>query len=102
MKAEELKQKLDKGEDIELLDVREKEEFAESSKIAGARNVPMGQVFVDASQGKLPKGKKIVAMCKLGGRCEIVARELAKKGYDIEHLEGGVEAWKAMGGELHS
>jgi rhodanese-related sulfurtransferase len=26
------------------------------------------------------------------GRCEIVARELRQKGYDIEYLEGGIEA----------
>lgn len=54
----------------------------------------MGQVFVDAGAGKLPKDKKIVTICKKGGRCEIVARELREKGYDIEHLEGGIEAWE--------
>lgn len=93
MKPQELKEKLAKGEQIELLDVREAEEFKASPKIEGAKNIPMGQVFIDAAQGKLPKDKKIVTICKTGGRCEIVARELKQKGYDIEHLEGGVEGW---------
>ncbi len=95
MKAQELKEKLQKGEDVLLLDVREKEEAeASEDKIEGSQNMPMGKVFTEAAKGNLPKGKKIVTVCKTGGRCEIVARELRQKGYDIEHLEGGVEAWK--------
>lgn len=93
MKAEELKQKIESGEEVEMVDVREREEFEQGNKIPGSRNVPMGQMFVDAVSGTLPKDKKIITICKTGGRCEIVARELAKKGYDIEHLEGGIEAW---------
>ncbi|HSD12103.1 MAG TPA: rhodanese-like domain-containing protein, partial [Patescibacteria group bacterium] len=89
MKPEELKKKLAANEDIEVLDVREADEYAQGDKLEGAKNVPMGRVFVEAQKGTLPKGKKIVAVCKTGGRCEIVARELQKKGYDIEHLEGG-------------
>ncbi len=78
-----------------LLDVREKEEVEESGEgVQGSRNVPMGKVFTEAAKGNLPKDKKIVAICKTGGRCEIVARELKQKGYDIEHLEGGIEGWK--------
>jgi rhodanese-related sulfurtransferase len=96
MKAEELKRKLGQGEKLELIDVREKEEFESGVKVPGSKNVPMGQVFVDASSGKIPKDKKIVTICKSGGRCEIVARELGKKGYNIDYLEGGIEAWKGV------
>ncbi|MDE1970881.1 MAG: rhodanese-like domain-containing protein [Patescibacteria group bacterium] len=95
MTVEELKEKLNKGEDMMMLDVREKDEAeAAGDMIQGSENVPMGKVFVEAAQGKLPKDKKIVTICKTGGRCEIVARELKEKGYDIDHLEGGIEAWK--------
>ncbi len=94
MKTSDLKQKLEHGEEVLLLDVREADEFDAGDRIPGARNMPMGKVFVEAAQGHLPKDKKIVAICKTGGRCEIVARELKQKGYDIEHLEGGVEGWK--------
>lgn len=94
MKVAELKEKLQKGEGILLLDVREKEEVEQGGlTIEGAQNMPMGKVFTEASKGLLPKDKKIVTICKSGTRCEIVARELRQKGYDIEYLEGGIEEW---------
>src|SRR3972149_8083266 len=90
-----LKEKLQKGEDLLLLDVREKEELENAGgMIEGAQNMPMGKVFSEASKGLLPKDKKIVTICKSGTRCEIVARELRQKGYDIEHLEGGIDEWE--------
>ncbi len=94
MKASELKEKIKNGEKIIILDVREKDEYEQGDKIAGAENMPMGKVFVEATKGNLPKNEKIITVCKTGGRCEIVARELKNKGYDIEHLEGGIDEWK--------
>ena len=95
MKVFELKDRLAKGEETLLLDVREKEEVDEGGEsIEGSENMPMGKVFVEASKGNLPKDKKIITICKSGTRYEIVARELKQKGYDIEHLEGGIEEWK--------
>ncbi|MFH1620464.1 MAG: rhodanese-like domain-containing protein [Patescibacteria group bacterium] len=99
MNATELKDKLQKNENVKILDVREKEEFEQNETIPGAENMPMGKVFLEASKGILPKDTKIVTVCKLGTRCEIVARELKQKGYDIEHLEGGIDAWKQVSGE---
>ena len=95
MQVEDLQQHIAKGDDIAVLDVREADEFEGSETIPGAQNMPMGKVFVEAKKGTLPKDKKIVAVCKVGGRCDIVARELSQKGFDIEALEGGLEAWHA-------
>ena len=94
MTADELKKKMKEKENVKILDVREKEEFTPEDTIPGAENVPMGKVFVEAAQGVLPKNQKIITVCKSGTRCEIVARELKQKGYDIEHLEGGLNAWR--------
>lgn len=94
MKPLDLKNKLAEDKNVLLLDVREKEEYEAGDKIEGAQNMPMGKVFVEASKGNLPKDKKIITICKTGGRCEIIARELKPKGYDIEFLEGGIEGWK--------
>lgn len=97
MKVDKLK-KLLKEKNVVLIDIREKDEFekarAKGKLIKGAKNVPMGAMFVKAKKGQLPKDKKIVTACKIGGRCQIVAKELKKKGYDIEYLEGGVDAWE--------
>lgn len=98
MKPSELKERLDKGEEVLMLDVREKDEAAEAGDILpGATNVPMGEVFIEAAKGSLPKDKKIVTICKTGGRCQIIAEELNAKGFDIEYLEGGMEAWHKEG-----
>lgn len=98
MKPAQLKEKLEKGEDVIMLDVREKDEAeAAGDMLPGAQNVPMGKVFTEAAKGNLPKNKKIITICKTGGRCEIVARELKQKGFDIEHLEGGMEGWHKEG-----
>ncbi|MBX2866952.1 rhodanese-like domain-containing protein [Candidatus Kaiserbacteria bacterium] len=95
MKVDELKQKIEQGDDMLILDVREKEEFdAEQDPIPGAQNVPMGKIFVEAAQGTLPKDKEIVTVCASGSRCQIVARELKEKGYHIEELEGGMKEWR--------
>lgn len=95
MTVKELKKLLERGEKVHLLDVREADEYRNADSVPGSTNVPMGKVFVQAHKGELPKDQKIVAICKTGGRCEIVARELKAKGYDIDHLEGGIDAWHA-------
>lgn len=96
MKPEELKRLIDQGVPVKIIDVREADEFAAAEKIDGAENIPMGRVFIEASKGNLPKDSKIVTVCKSGMRCEIVARELRERGYDIEALEGGVEVFKRL------
>lgn len=95
MHAKELKQELHEGKEVMIVDVREHDEYEKGEKMQEAQNIPMGQMFIEATQGRLPKDKKIITVCKSGTRCEIVARELKEKGYDIEHLEGGMDAWKA-------
>ena len=93
MKSKELSEKLEAGEDVLLLDVREPEEFAGADHLPGAINMPMDKVFLEDSAGNLPKDKKIITVCKSGGRCEVVAKELKAKGYDIDFLEGGMNDW---------
>jgi rhodanese-related sulfurtransferase len=94
MKISEFKEKLDQDKEVMVIDVREEDEFVPDDTITGAVNMPMGKIFVQATKGELPKDKQIVTACKTGTRCEIVARELKEKGYNIDHLEGGIDAWK--------
>lgn len=96
MKVEELKKRLAEEGGMILLDVREADEFLLGEAIPDSQNIPMGKVFVEAAKGNLSKDQKIITICKSGSRCEIVARELKEKGYDIEHLEGGLNAWKEV------
>jgi rhodanese-related sulfurtransferase len=93
MKAEELEKRISRGDKIKLIDVREADEYASGEKIEGSENIPMGKMFAQASHGDLARGAPMVVFCRTGGRCEVVARELRSKGYDIDHLEGGIEEW---------
>lgn len=54
----------------------------------------MGKVFTEAVKDNLPKDKRIIVFCRTGVRAGIVASELSSRGYDIEGLEGGLEALK--------
>jgi len=97
MKPEHLKNLINEGKAVRVLDVREKDEYKYADKKMDiAENMPMAQVFVEAANGGLSKDVKIVTVCKSGARCEIVARELRQHGFDIESLEGGIEGWKKV------
>lgn len=97
MKPSELKEKIEKGEELMLLDVREEDEVRQDRNvIPGSENIPMGMVFTEESKGRLPKRKKIITICKSGRRAGIVADELSRLGYDIESLEGGMDAWEKL------
>lgn len=95
MKPQELKEKIASGEALALIDVREAREFAAGDGIEGSENIPMGEMFVRAGKGELPRDRKIITICSKGSRCEIVARELQGKGFDIEALEGGLAEYRA-------
>lgn len=96
MDVHELKEKLASGEDILLLDVRERDEIAQAGgMVAGAQNIPMGEVPDAIAKGALPKEKKIVTICKSGRRSEMIARILRQQGYIAESLEGGMDEWNS-------
>ena len=60
--VEELKVKMDKGEDIVILDVRAGREYTESKiRIKGATRIPIVQL--EARSSELPRYKEIIAYC---------------------------------------
>jgi rhodanese-related sulfurtransferase len=80
-----------------LVDVREPHEF-EAEHVEGAALVPLGIV----QRAALPEheGRKLVIMCKMGGRgnsaCAKLSEELSASG-TVYNLQGGIEAWKRAG-----
>ena len=82
-------------DDYLLLDIREAEELTPESFIASTVHMPMGKVFTEAGKDNLPKDKKIIVFCRTGARAAVVARELTERGYTIDGLEGGLEAYSA-------
>jgi rhodanese-related sulfurtransferase len=98
IRGEVLKAKLDSGEQIFLLDVREQNEFA-LGHIEGSTNVPVREV--PKNLAKLPQDKNapIVVICGGAVRSGYVVMALKEKGYtDVKHLgQGFVAAWQKAG-----
>jgi rhodanese-related sulfurtransferase len=94
--AAELKQLLDEGAAVRLVDVREPAEWtSELGHIAGAELVPLGTVPANVS--KLKGDKEIITICKSGMRSQQAADFLAKNGITVRNLQGGMMAWKGAG-----
>lgn len=93
-----LKAKLDSGEKIFLLDVREPNEFA-AGRIEGAVNIPVRDV--PKSLDKIPQDKaaQIVVICASAVRSGYVVEALTFKGYtNTKHLAAGfIAGWEKAG-----
>ena len=63
--ATELKRRMDAGEDIQLIDVRQPDEYA-FAKIEGAKLIPLGEVI--KRMGELDEKRETVVHCKMGGQ----------------------------------
>ena len=96
--AQEIKERVEAGEPVVLLDVREPEETVHGV-IAGARQIPLGQLEVRWAE--LKNCDEIVCYCAHGMRSIAAADILRKHGlFNATSLEGGVAAWQALGGKL--
>jgi len=90
--ATELKQRLDSGEDIQIIDVREPHEVA-IAKIPGATHIPLGQVLNRMSE--IEPDRETVVHCKMGGRSAKAIEALKRSGFtgNLLNLKGGITAW---------
>jgi rhodanese-related sulfurtransferase len=77
-----------------LLDVREPDEWR-AGRAPEAVLLPMGQVR--ARQDELPRDRRIVVVCRSGGRSAAVTESLRTWGFDAVNLAGGMCAWSAAG-----
>ncbi len=88
----ELKAKMDAGEDFELIDVRQPNEY-EFAKIEGAKLIPLAEVV--ARRDEIDSSKEIIVHCKMGGRSAKAIQMLTASGFegDMSNLVGGITAW---------
>ena len=77
-----------------MLDVREPAEW-QDGHAPQASLLPMGQVL--DHRGKLPLDRRIVVVCRSGGRSAAVTESLRAWGLDAVNLSGGMCAWAAAG-----
>ncbi|PLR77078.1 rhodanese-like domain-containing protein [Bacillus sp. V3-13] len=89
--TEELKKKLESGEKLELVDVREDEEV-EQGMIPGARHIRMGTI--PDNLDKFDKNKEYIFICRSGRRSENVCYYMQDKGYKVRNMVGGMLEWE--------
>lgn len=91
LNALELREKLKFGKHPLVLDVRQTEEFRQAH-IAGAKLIPLGELH--KRMNELPQGREIVCVCASGNRSSSAAKTLAKEGFTVFDLQGGMLAWR--------
>lgn len=87
---EELKKKLEEGEKLELVDVRENEEVAQGM-IPGAKHIRMGEI--PANLDYFHKEKEYIFICRSSARSGNVCYYLQEQGYKVRNMIGGMLAW---------
>jgi adenylyltransferase/sulfurtransferase len=89
--ALELKQRLDRGDALTLVDVREPNEF-QINRIPGAKLIPLGEV--PRRYRELDAEDEIVVSCKVGARSARAADFLRSVGFKrVLNLHGGIVEW---------
>ena len=90
--ASELKAAIDSGTDIQLIDVRQPDEY-DFARIPGAKLIPLGEII--ARMSELDQTRETVIHCKMGGRSARAIEALQHYGYtgSLKNLVGGITAW---------
>ena len=100
---ETLKSRIDDGTTVTLLDARMSNDY-EEWKIDGENvtsiNVPyfefLDEEIADDVLEQIPSDEHITVLCAKGGASEFVAGALADRGYDVDHLEEGMNGWASI------
>jgi rhodanese-related sulfurtransferase len=92
--VDEVKQKLDRGEKIMLVDVREESEFAKDH-LPGAIHLGKGVIERDIEARVPDLNTPLVLYCGGGFRSALAADNLQKMGYsNVISMDGGVRGWR--------
>ncbi len=96
----ELKRKIDAGKAVTLLDTRMKNDYEEwriDGPTVESINVPyyefLDEEIEDDVLDGIPDETELTALCAKGGASEYVAGALIERGYDVDHLEEGMNGW---------
>ena len=99
IEASELKQKIDRKDEVYILDVRTPQEY-QAWKISYNKHkdpplIPIDQLLssIQVAMKHIPKDKEIITVCAHGNRSMMAARVLSQFGYDVKSLKGGMAQW---------
>ncbi len=86
----ELQERLDQGERLHILDVREPEEW-ESGHIKEAKHMPLG--FIGERHKELNPEQETIVVCRSGNRSGLACELLESLGYNVVNMTGGMSQW---------
>ena len=93
--TQELKKRLDRGDDLFVLDVREKDKW-DNGHIKGSLHIYAGHI--EGRLDEIPEDRPIVVACNTGNHASLIASILRREGYrEVYNLLGGVTAWQNAG-----
>lgn len=96
--VEELKKRLDAGEDLIVIDVREPSEYAEFN--IGAELIPLGSLPAALEQLEPYRNREIVLHCRSGARSANAKAFMEKQGFaNVRNLLGGMMDWQTKFGK---
>ncbi len=90
----ELEKMIETGKDFLLLDVRTPQENAEQA-IESSCFIPLQELGQRLRE--LPQDREIVVYCRIGNRSAYACEFLARHGYQVKNLDGGIIAWNRAG-----
>ena len=91
----ELKNRLDKGEKFNFLDVREEWEYEEDN--LGSENIPLGELPHRIAELENLKDQEIVVHCRSGARSGNAKKFLESKGFSqVRNVLGGILAYRSL------
>ncbi|TKX74260.1 MBL fold metallo-hydrolase [Halorubrum sp. GN11_10-6_MGM] len=98
-----LKHRIDAGEDVAILDARMQSDYDEwriDGENVTSINVPYFEFLEDDVDDdvldRIPDDREVTVLCAKGGASEYVAGTLAERGYDVDHLEDGMNGWASI------
>jgi len=89
--AKEVQERLEKGEQLKIIDVREALEVQEGH-IPGVTNIPLS--LLEFRMHELDKNQPFIIVCHSGSRSSLATQYLESHGFDVTNMAGGMLAWE--------
>ena len=88
----EVQRRLDSGESLQIIDVREAYEVARG-KIPNARNIRLSEI--PRRLGEIDRNREVIVVCLTGARSAAACHMLAGQGFStVSNMVGGMSAWR--------
>ncbi len=89
--AKEVQQRIENGEKLNLIDVREVDEV-KAGHIPGITHIPLG--LLEFRTHELDKSKPYIMVCRSGGRSGQATQFLQSHGFDVTNMTSGMLSWE--------